>query len=455
LYGVFFTDVNNGIIVGDVGTILKTTNAGTNWTYQTSGTTKTLYGVKFLDANNGIVVGDSGTILKTTDAGTTWASLTSGTPNNLWGITFINVNTWTVVGDAGTILKTTDAGTTWTPQTSGTSSDLKSVFFVNADTGMVVGHLGTILKTTDAGTTWIPQTSGTGQDLKSVFLFNADNAIVVGFYGTILRTTNGGTDWTIENSGTSNNLWSVTFTDANNGTIVGQGGTILRTTGPPDFVIANLKVYLEGPYNGSGGMTTTLNSNNLIPLDSDDPYPTTVYGYTASTVSSIPDSVVDWVLVELRTGTASTTKVDERAGFLKSNGTILDTDGTSPLEFTGLSAGNYYVVVRHRNHLAIMTASAISLSSSSAQYNFCTAQSQAFGINPMKDLGSGNFAMIAGDMDGDGNIDYSNDLLNKWLPSFGFYGYLSEDTNLNSDVDYTEDLLNDWLPNFGFATQVP
>ncbi len=226
----------------------------------------------------------------------------------------------------------------------------------------------------------------------------------------------------------------------------------------PKPLLLNLKVFLEGPYSGNGLMTTALNTNNLIPNNSNDAYPTTVFGYySVSTVSTIPDpDIVDWVLIELRTGTAQDTKVATKAAFLKSDGTIVDKDGTSPVTFTGLSAGNYYVVVRHRNHLAIMTAAAIPLGGSfTISYDFTTSQSQAYGINAMKDLGGGNFAMIAGDIDGDGNVDYSNDLLNKWLPSFGFHGYYSEDINLNTDVDYTEDLLNNWLPNFGFSTQVP
>ena len=90
---------------------------------------------------------------------------------------------------------------------------------------------------------------------------------------------------------------------------------------------------MEGPYNGSGGMTTTLNSNNLIPLNSNMLILTVTYGYTASTVGSIPNSnIVDWVLVELRTGTAAETKVAARAAFLKSDGTIVDIDGTSPIK---------------------------------------------------------------------------------------------------------------------------
>ncbi len=45
----------------------------------------TLYSVKYISATVGWAVGDLGTILKTTDGGTTWSSQTSGTTNNLWG----------------------------------------------------------------------------------------------------------------------------------------------------------------------------------------------------------------------------------------------------------------------------------------------------------------------------------------------------------------------------------
>ena len=67
--GVSFTDANNGTAVGDSGIILRTTNGGTNWTSQSSGTTNHLYGVSFTDANNGTVVGANGTILRTTTGG--------------------------------------------------------------------------------------------------------------------------------------------------------------------------------------------------------------------------------------------------------------------------------------------------------------------------------------------------------------------------------------------------
>ena len=59
-----------------------------------------------------------GTIIRTTDSGTNWISQTSGTTGNLLGVSFSDANTGTAVGETGKILRTTDGGTNWTPQTS-------------------------------------------------------------------------------------------------------------------------------------------------------------------------------------------------------------------------------------------------------------------------------------------------------------------------------------------------
>jgi len=62
-----------GYAVGGAGTILKTVDAGVNWTAQTSNTTEDLYGVTFAaDGLSGIAVGDAGTVVTTGDGGTTW-----------------------------------------------------------------------------------------------------------------------------------------------------------------------------------------------------------------------------------------------------------------------------------------------------------------------------------------------------------------------------------------------
>jgi hypothetical protein len=91
----------------------------------------------------------------------------------------------------------------------------------------------------------------------------------------------------------------------------------------------------------------------------------------------------------------------KRAAFLKSDGTVVDLDGTSQVSFVGVTPGPYYVVVRHRNHLSVMSATVTPLgASSSTQFDFTTGTGQYFG-GSAKDLGGGKFGMFAGNNDGD------------------------------------------------------
>ena len=57
LYGVSFSDFENGTPVGKYGTILRTTDGGTNWIQQISGTSECLESVSFTDSDNGTAVG--------------------------------------------------------------------------------------------------------------------------------------------------------------------------------------------------------------------------------------------------------------------------------------------------------------------------------------------------------------------------------------------------------------
>ena len=69
LRGASFVDANTGTVVGEYGTIVRTTDGGNSWTIQASGTTQTLWAVSFTNANNGTAVGEGGTIVGTTDGG--------------------------------------------------------------------------------------------------------------------------------------------------------------------------------------------------------------------------------------------------------------------------------------------------------------------------------------------------------------------------------------------------
>src|ERR1044071_2099062 len=51
-----------------------------------------LRGASFVDANTGTVVGDYGTIVRTTDGGNSWMIQSSGTTQNLWAVSLADVN---------------------------------------------------------------------------------------------------------------------------------------------------------------------------------------------------------------------------------------------------------------------------------------------------------------------------------------------------------------------------
>ena len=74
------------------------------WSAANSGTTNNLNGAYLLDSGIAFVVGDAGTILKSTDAGATWAPLLSGTTNILHAVYFFDGNQGVAVGDQGLIL---------------------------------------------------------------------------------------------------------------------------------------------------------------------------------------------------------------------------------------------------------------------------------------------------------------------------------------------------------------
>ncbi len=99
------------------------------WALVSSGTTSNLNGAHLLDSGTGFVVGDTGTILKSTDAGATWTPLTSGTTITLHGIYFFDANAGVAVGEQGLILRTTDGGAVWDPVASGVGDALRSVSF--------------------------------------------------------------------------------------------------------------------------------------------------------------------------------------------------------------------------------------------------------------------------------------------------------------------------------------
>jgi photosystem II stability/assembly factor-like uncharacterized protein len=280
LNGAYLLDSGAGFVVGDAGTIVKTTDAGMTWSPLTSGTTNALHDVYFFDATQGVAVGEQGLILRTTDGGGGWQGVTSGVTDTLRSVSFSGVNGISG-GDSQTILYSTDAGASWQISQSGffgggfpgaqmlsatvgfvggqnsifqsllgASTDGGAswafqpfyfdknegggtdVFFFDQNTGVVSGTVfdgrGAIARTTDGGTNW--STLFFDQAIQGIDFPQPTSGFAVGAGGRISHSTDAGITWTDQTSGTSANLNDVSFaSDALRGIAVGDSGTILWT----------------------------------------------------------------------------------------------------------------------------------------------------------------------------------------------------------------------------------
>ncbi|MFH1683876.1 MAG: hypothetical protein ABIA67_03235 [Candidatus Margulisiibacteriota bacterium] len=183
--------------VGDNGSIIKTTNGGTNWANQTSGTTEHLKGVDFLDATTGWAVGDSGTILKTDD-GSTWATDATGdtTTDTLEAVhAFNQYNAWAVGGGSAVILKRRVDPTITT-----TSPDERPVGWSGDITLTGTNFLSDI-------TVEVTKSSGTG----FAFTFTRDSATQITIAAVISASASTGA-WTITATNEDGGSTTTTFT---------------------------------------------------------------------------------------------------------------------------------------------------------------------------------------------------------------------------------------------------
>jgi len=212
------------------------------------------------------------------------------------------------------------------------------------------------------------------------------------------------------------------------------------------------KAFLEGPYKAANGlMADSLRVNGFIPLS--EPYSALGFdragGGGETTTSGVfittgDDAIVDWVLVELRSTADPTAIVATRAGLLQRDGDIVDVDGSSSLGFA-ISAGNYLVAVRHRNHFGCITADAVALGNSPTVVDLRNASTGTYGTEARKSIGA-TAALWAGNVIADGSLKYTGTLNDRdpILTRIGgnvatnvVSGYYPEDANLDGDVKYT------------------
>ncbi|WP_420573672.1 hypothetical protein [Kordia sp.] len=228
-----------------------------------------------------------------------------------------------------------------------------------------------------------------------------------------------------------------------------------------DFVIVDIDVFLQGALLNPNTGEETLMRDDLrtagAVYDAVSPYSD---GASISLDVGVADngvnSMVDWIWVELRDANSPTTVIAGQSGVLQRDGDIVDVndDLVTPLTFD-VPAGEYFIVVKHRNHLGIMTSSTITLKQVSTTIDFTDATNEiTYGSNAQTTFGmpTNIAAMWAGNVNGDTVVQYSGvspdtpDILSKVLndagnflnfPTYVVSGYNADDVNLDGNTQYS------------------
>ncbi len=170
-------------------------------------------------------------------------------------------------------------------------------------------------------------------------------------------------------------------------------------------VTLNLTVFIQGYWDGSGGMVPALLNQG------------------ESTAAGACDSID----VELHSDVAP-------YGVDASIRTVLNQNGTATCLFPPLT-GNKYIAIKHRSALQTWSANPVAMGTS-VSYNFSDADTKAYGNN-MAQLSASPavWGIYSGDIVSDENMDLLDlGILETDISNFG-YGYLATDLNGDGNVD--------------------
>ncbi len=217
------------------------------------------------------------------------------------------------------------------------------------------------------------------------------------------------------------------------------------------------KVFLQGaalhPNTGEEDlMRDDLRVASLLPTTS--PYSDGIRCNASVFETTGENAVVDWVWVELRDSTNNALVIDAQSALLQRDGNVVTTDGINALNFNQ-SAADYHIVIKHRNHLGIMTSDVVALSIAATIVDFTDANTPiTYGTNAQTtlEMQSDIIAMWTGNVNQDTNIQYSgtnsdapsitSSVLNAPLnflkfPTYTFKGYHLSDTDMDGNTQAT------------------
>ncbi len=231
-YSVYFKDELNGIAVGEMGTIIITTDGGITWSDHSISTNKTFLRISG-SKNFIVIVGKDGIIIESTNFGETWEIVNSGSSTNIWGVSMINDSTCYVCTNDGIFLRTADAGKTWLSNSIDYKLTYWDLNFIDSTLGFVSCSNGMILKTQNGGLDWEANWTGDFYSLYSIEILSNGNIITAGLSGQIYYSTDHGNSFAPAEVPINFSIEDLAFSNPNNGIAIGQvtaTSAILKTT---------------------------------------------------------------------------------------------------------------------------------------------------------------------------------------------------------------------------------
>lgn len=224
------------------------------------------------------------------------------------------------------------------------------------------------------------------------------------------------------------------------------------------------KVYLQSFDNQINVMPIDLKNNSNFPLT--DPYNNSAFNSSYKHInnpniasispniltSTGANAIVDWIFLELRRDSSQSTNVlYTKAALLQADGDIVGTDGVAPLVWTNVPQGDYYITVRHRNHLGFRTLNKIRISNTTSILNFTNNSVALKGSTPLTFINNIGM-MIAGDANLDGSVDSFDSIL--WESQNGLFNdyFLNSDYNTDGSADSFDTIL--WELNNGLFQEI-
>ncbi|MCC7437557.1 MAG: T9SS type A sorting domain-containing protein [Armatimonadetes bacterium] len=184
------------LTVGAYGEMLRSSDKGATWQLPNSGTRKNLYSVALFTEEEGIAIGDSGTVIRTNDGGMMWKPVPSlSGKQNYYTVVAASESTGYIIAADGGIMRTNNRGLDWERVATIPQRVIRRVAFPSPRLGFIIGDSGRVYKSSDSGTIWSIVHQDTNQRWIGVAFSDSVYGFICSEQGVVMRTTNSGETW--------------------------------------------------------------------------------------------------------------------------------------------------------------------------------------------------------------------------------------------------------------------